>query len=174
MRKITLAFVAVLFAAGAFAQDYKNSIGIRFGSGDYDLVSAAFKTFLNNGPGALEFDLGFRTDKSGDRYFGNQLKWTNVSLSGAYQHHFPIPNVEGFKWFVGGGAVLSNTFVSGDYDIDGGFNAGIFPTGGVDYKLKNAPFAFSADVRPTFHIVNGYDYYSGFYFNGGLTARYTF
>ena len=173
MKKITLALVAVLFAVGAFAQDYKNSIGVRLGSGDYDVVSAAFKTFLNNGagPAALEFDLGFRSDKVPG------VKWTNLSLSGAYQHHFQIPNIDGFKWFVGGGAVLSNTFVNSDYDhveFDNGFNVGIFPTGGVDYKLKNAPFAFSADVRPTFHIVNGFDYYSGFYFNGGLTARYTF
>src|SRR5690606_36111566 len=166
MKKITLAIVAVLFAAGAFAQDYKNSIGIRLGSGNYDLAAVAFKTFIS-APGALEFDLGFNSEKAGG------VKWTNVALSGAYQHHFPIANIEGFKWIVGGGAILSNTFINVD-GVDGGFNMGIFPTGGVDYTLKNAPFAFSADFRPTFHIVNGYDYYSGFYANGGVTARYTF
>lgn len=166
MKKIALAFVAVLFAAGVFAQDYKNSIGIRLGSGNYDVAALAFKTFLN-GPGALEFDLGFNSEKAGG------IKWTNLALSGAYQHHFPIGDIDGFKWFVGGGAILSNTFVNNDA-VDGGFNMGIFPTGGVDYKLKNSPFAFSADIRPTFHIVNDYDYYSGFYANGGVTARYTF
>ncbi|MBD1427049.1 hypothetical protein [Sphingobacterium arenae] len=166
MKKITLAFLAVLFAASAFAQDYKNSIGIRLGSGYYDVAAVAFKTFLNGGPGALEFDLGFDTDKFGGDNF------TNLSFSGAYQHHFPIGDIQGFKWFVGGGAVLSNTFA--DYDEVKGFNVGIFPTGGVDYKLKNAPFAFSADIRPTIHIVNGAGYYNGFYANGGLTARYTF
>ncbi len=165
MKKITLVLAAVLFAGSSFAQDYKNSIGIRLGSGYYDVASLAFKTFIS-APAALEFDLGFDTDKFGGDSF------TNVSLSGAYQHHFPIGNVEGFKWFVGGGAVLSNTF--SDYDAVKGFNVGIFPTGGVDYKLKNAPFAFSADIRPTIHIVNGAGYYNGFYANGGLTARYTF
>lgn len=165
MKKIMLAFVALFFAVGVFAQDYKNSIGIRLGSGYYDVVSASFKTFITQ-PGALEFNLGFDSDRfSGDRF-------TNVSFSGAYQHHFQIGNIPGFKWFVGGGAVFSNTF--SDYDAVKGFNVGIFPTGGVDYKLKNAPFAFSADIRPTIHVVNGADYYDGFYANGGLTARYVF
>ncbi|MBE8723310.1 hypothetical protein [Sphingobacterium pedocola] len=166
MKKITLLLAAVLFVGSSFAQDYKNSIGIRLGSGYYDVAAVAFKTFITQ-PGALEFDLGFDTDKFG----GN--RYTSAALSGTYQHHFPIGNIQGFKWFVGGGATLSNTFVNND-DLDGGFNVGIYPTGGVDYKLKNAPFAFSADIRPTVHIVNGYDYRDGFYANGGVTARYTF
>jgi len=165
MKKITLALVALFLVSASFAQDYKNSIGIRLGTGYYDAIAASFKTFISE-PGALEFDLGFDTDK----WVGDSF--TNVALSGAYQHHFPIGNIQGFKWFVGGGAVLSNTF--SDYDEVKGFNVGIFPTGGVDYKLKNAPFAFSADIRPTIHIVNGAGYYNGFYANGGVTARYTF
>lgn len=165
MKKIILAFVALFFAVGVFAQDYKNSIGIRLGSGYYDVVSASFKTFITQ-PGALEFNLGFDSDRFvGDRF-------TNVAFSGAYQHHFQIGNIPGFKWFVGGGAVFSNTF--SDYDEVKGFNVGIFPTGGVDYKLRNAPFAFSADIRPTIHVVNGAGYYDGFYANGGVTARYVF
>lgn len=165
MKKFTLALAALLVAGASQAQDYKNSIGIRLGSGYYDMVSASFKTFITQ-PAALEFNLGFDSDKfAGDNF-------TNLSLSGAYQHHFPIGTIDGFKWFVGGGAVLSNTF--SDYDEVKGFSAGIFPTGGVDYKLKNAPFAFSADIRPTIHIVNGAGHYKGFYANGGVTARYTF
>lgn len=166
MRKFTLLLVTVLFVGSSYAQDYKNSIGIRLGSGHYDAVAVAFKTFISQ-PGALEFDLGF----NGGKHAG--YRRTNASFSGTYQHHFPIANIQGFKWFVGGGAVLSNTFIDRD-DIDGGFNVGIYPTGGVDYKLKNAPFAFSADIRPTFHIVDGYGAYNNFYANGGITARYTF
>jgi len=165
MKKLTLALVALFFTGASFAQDYKNSIGIRLGSGYYDAISASFKTFISE-PAALEFNAGFDTDRwAGDGF-------TNVSFSGAYQHHFQIGSIQGFKWFIGGGAVLSNTF--SDYDAVKGFNIGIFPTGGVDYKLKNAPFAFSADLRPTIHLVNGAGYYNGFYANGGLTARYTF
>ncbi|WP_133639298.1 hypothetical protein [Sphingobacterium paludis] len=165
MKKLMLAFVALLFTAGVFAQDYKNSIGIRLGSGYYDVVAASFKTFISQ-PAALEFNAGFDTD----RFVGDDF--TSVSFAGTYQHHFPIGNIQGFKWFVGGGAVLSNTF--SDFDEVKGFNVGIYPTGGVDYKLKNAPFAFSADIRPTIHIVNGAGYYNNFYANGGVTARYVF
>lgn len=164
MRKILL-MASLLFATGAFAQDYKNSIGVRFGSGYYDVVGVAFKTFITQ-PGALEFDLGFRP------YSYHHSKWTNVSISGTYQHHFPIGNIDGFKWFVGGGLVISNTF--SDYDYYSGVNVGIYPTGGVDYKLKSAPFAFSVDIRPTVHIAEAYDHYNGFFVNGGITARYVF
>ena len=166
--KIKLTLVA-LFAAFAFTasaqSDYKNSIGIRLGSGYYDVFAAAFKTFISE-PAALEFDLGVRPHS----VVG--YNWTSLSLSGSYQHHFPISSIEGFQWYVGGGLVLSNTFSS--WSERSGFNAGIFPTGGVDYKLKNAPFAFSADLRPTITIVSGYDYYNSFYANVGVTARYGF
>jgi|SRR5690606_13930123 hypothetical protein len=165
MKRIILPILFLFLAWTASAQDYKNSIGIRLGSGYYDLISASFKTFITQ-PAALEFNLGFDSDQ----FLGDGF--TNVSFSGAYQRHFPIGDIEGFKWFVGGGAVFSNTF--SDYEEVKGFNFGIFPTGGVDYKLKNAPFAFSADIRPTIHIVNGAGYYNGFYANGGLTARYVF
>jgi len=165
MKRTFLLVAALFMVTFAFGQDYKNSIGIRLGSGYYDVAAVSFKTFISQ-PAALEFDLGFDTDKFGDN------DWTNLSLSGSYQHHFPIGNIENFKWFVGGGAILSNTF--SDFESYKGFSLGIFPTGGVDYKLKNAPFAFSADIRPTFHVVNGADYYDGFYANGGVTARYVF
>lgn len=166
MKRITLLLSAILIAGATYAQDYKNSIGLRFGNGNYDVVGAAFKTFISE-PAALEFDLGFNPDS----YHDNNVN--SASLSGAYQHHFQIADIQGFKWFIGGGAVLAQTF--SDWDDYDGFSAGIFPTGGVDYKLKNAPFAFSADVRPTIHLVKGSNLYNnGFYFNGGLTARYTF
>lgn len=156
---------SLLIAGSAVAQDYKNSIGIRFGSGYYDAVGASFKTFITQ-PGALEFDLGFRP------YSNRGNKWTHLSVSGAYQHHFPIAKIEGFKWFIGGGLVIANTFSNNDYY--NGVDVGIFPTGGVDYKLKNAPFAFSVDVRPTVNVVEAFDYHNNFFVNGGITARYVF
>lgn len=164
MRKILL-MASLLFATGAFAQDYKNSIGVRFGSGYYDVVGVAFKTFITQ-PGALEFDLGFRPHS----HWGHD--WTSVSIAGTYQHHFPIGEIDGFKWFVGGGLVIANSF--SDHNDYSGVNVGIYPTGGVDYKLKSAPFAFSIDVRPTVHIAEGYKYHDGFFVNGGITARYVF
>lgn len=161
-----LSYLLMFFISSTlFAQDYNNSIGLRFGSGYYDNIGVAFKTFITE-QGAIEADLGFRN------YSHHNYSWTNVSLSGAYQHHFPIGKIENFKWFVGGGIVLANSF--SDHADREGFNFGIYPTGGVEYKLKNAPFVFSADIRPTIHVVEAYNYYDNVYVNAGITARYTF
>lgn len=159
--RLSLVAFFMAFSVAVSAQDYQNSIGVRLGSGYYDFFSASFKTFVTQ-PGAIELNLGI----------GGTVAYTGVSLTGAYQHHFPIANVEGLQWYVGGGLMLSNTF--SDWDDRRGFNVGIFPTGGADYKLKNAPFAFSADIRPTIQVVRGHRYHSGFYPHGGVTARYTF
>ena len=168
-RKLTFVVLLSLFALTVSAQsEYKNSIGIRMGGGYYDLIGASFKTFMSP-QGALEFNVGVKPSVT---YGGYSDGVSNLSLSGAYQHHFTIGTIEGFKWFVGGGAIIANTF--SDYDDWAGISVGIFPTGGVDYKLKNAPFAFSADMRPTAHFVKSYGGIGGFHFNGGLTARYTF
>ncbi len=168
MKRTFLLLATLFLVTFAFGQDYKNSIGVRFGGGYYDLIGASFKTFIS-APAALEFNLGLKPSVS---YGGYSDGVTNVSISGAYQHHFQIANIEGFKWFVGGGAIIANTF--SDYEDFKGISVGIFPTGGVDYKLKNAPFAFSADARPTAHFVKSYGGINGFLFNGGLTARYVF
>lgn len=167
--KKTLLLATFLIAVSANAQDYKNSIGIRLGSGYYDAVGASFKTFITQ-PGALEFNLAIRPYSN--PYFNGKHKWTNVSVSGAYQHHFPIGTIDGFKWYVGGGLVIANSISNND--SYSGTSVGIFPTGGVDYKLKSAPFAFSVDLRPTVHLAEGINHHHGLFFNGGITARYTF
>ncbi len=169
MKKLKLIFTMglVIFSMTAMAQSsYKSSIGLRLGNGYYDIASVAYKTFLSEA-GALEFNAGIRPYGSG------AYKWTNAAIAGSYQHHFPIKPVEGLKWFVGGGVIVSNTFSN----IDGfdGLSVGVFPTAGADYKFKTIPLAVSADVRPTFNVVEAFDYsaYKGFYPNVGISARYT-
>ena len=83
---------------------------------------------------ALEFNLGIRP------YGVTGFNWFNVSASGSYQHHFDIKPVQGLKWFVGGGIVASNSFSK--YDAYKGFNLGLFPTGGADYKFEKYLWLF--------------------------------
>jgi hypothetical protein len=154
------------------SSDYQSSIGIRFGTGYYDLVSGSFKTFLASSPGALEIDLGVRPDS----YGGADV--LSVSLQGSYQYHFNIPNVPGFKWFIGGGVSFSNTSVNYHNNPDytgytSGFGMGIFPTGGLDYKFAGIPLALTADLRPVIGLVRPNDYYNYFYASFGISARYT-
>lgn len=164
----------ICLAVASQAQEggsYKNAIGARLSGGYYDVFAASFKTFLSD-QGALELNLGFRP-YSGYHYNNSSYNWFNLSFSAAYQHHFPIADIEGFRWFVGGGISAYNSF--SDYDAYRGFGLGLFPTGGVDYKFTKIPLNVSADIRPTFMIVEPYDYYNRFYAgNVGIAARYTF
>jgi len=167
MKKIfcTLAVVFAFITVTQAQSDYKNAIGLRFGSGYYDVVSASYKTFISD-PGALEFNAGFRS------YGIIGYSWFNLSLAGSYQYHFPIGAVDGLKWFVGGGAIVN--FSSSSYDAYRGVSLGIFPTGGVDYKFSNIPLNLTVDLRPTINIIEAYDYYNNFFVSGGVAARYTF
>lgn len=172
-RLLLTVIVAISISVTASAQvtggDYKAGIGLRLGGGYYDLVAASFKIFPTVQSG-IEFNLGIKP-YGGYGVYGNG--WTNLSVSAVYQHHFPIGNVEGLKWFVGGGLTAFNTFSK--YDEYDGFGLGIFPTGGVEYKFPQIPLAVSADLRPTISVIKPYDYYDGFYIgNFGIAARYTF
>jgi hypothetical protein len=174
MKKLLLSLFVIFSLSGAVSGqvtggDYKAGIGLRLGGGNYDVVAASLKLFPRV-QSAFEFNLGF---KHYGGYFRYENGWTNLSASASYQHHFPIGNIEGFKWFVGGGLTAFNSFSK--YNEYEGFGLGIFPTGGVEFKFPKIPLAVSADVRPTIAIVEPYDYYDGFYIgNFGLAARYTF
>lgn len=168
MKKVMTLCAVFLFAAVTLqAQStYKSAIGLRLGGGYYDIVAGSLKTFISK-PGALEFNLGIRPYG----YIGNN--WVNVSASASYQHHFPIGNIDGFKWFVGGGLTVYNSF--SDNRNYRGVGVGLFPTGGVDYKFAKIPLNVSADIRPTISVVTPYSHYNSFHAgNGGIAVRYTF
>lgn len=159
MKKLifSLALVAAC-AVGAQAQDYQSAIGLRFG---YP-ASVSYKTFISD-VGAIEGFLGFRRWAT--------YSWFNVA--GLYQHHFPINNVDGLRWYAGGGASVffwnfNNTFI-GDNSTSTSF--AVLGVLGLDYKFANAPVNLSVDWIPAFFL-NGFDNgFGGGY--GALSARYT-
>jgi hypothetical protein len=161
---LTLTLVGV--SAGFSQSKYQTAIGGRLGNGYTDLISASFKSFLGESPGAVELNLGFKPNYGDKNVF-------NLSFSASYQYHFKIEQVDGLQWFVGGGLTAYHSFAS-DSDFSG-FGLGIFPTGGIDYKFANIPVNVSADIRPTIRIsAPRYYDYSNFYFaNFGVSARYT-
>jgi hypothetical protein len=171
MNKLLLTLIAgICFSSVSIGQvngpDYKAGIGLRFSGSYYDAISASFKLFVSE-PSAFEFNAGARHFSYGR---------TNVSASASYQYHFPIGNIEGFKWFVGGGLTVLNSFVDedqnpGNHDLEEGFGFAVFPTGGVEYKF-NFPLAVSADFRPSLYLANPYD--EDFNPNFGISARWTF
>lgn len=154
---LSLALVLGCFFVAYSQSTYKSAIGARLG---YPLA-VSYKQFISD-QGAIEAFAGYRG------YVG--YGWFNAGVT--YQHHFPIGSIEGFQWYVGGGASVYfwNYDFAGDYAST---TFGILAVGGVDYKFANIPLNVSADYMPAFFIGNGY--YTGFGGAfGGLSARYTF
>ncbi|MBS1598049.1 MAG: hypothetical protein JST75_07470 [Bacteroidetes bacterium] len=187
MKKLICIVIVVLgISSAGFSQHksinqgntYTSAIGIRLGTGYYDLFSASFKTFLAESPGALELNLGIKPNSYGYYYTGYNYNanFFNVSFSGAYQYHFDIAPVSGLKWFIGGGVTMWETIVSNNANnaYKSGFGIGLFPTGGADYKFGNIPLNVSIDLRPTFALTTPTSYYSNFYFSAGASVRYVF
>ena len=166
-----LGFSAIASYAQESDGDYRGAIGGRVGTSFYDLLSVSFKTFVS-GNGAIELNGGFGIRGYAGYYGGYYYddRPFSLSASAAYQHHFNIP-VRGLKWFVGGGLTVAQSF--SDNDALKEFNFGLFPTGGIDYKIPRIPLNVSADIRPTFFVTNP-SIYNDVVASFGVSARYTF
>jgi hypothetical protein len=149
MKKIALLFSMLFVLALSSqlkAQDYKSAIGLRLG---YPW-GVTYKTFLNE-TGAIDLFLGTR--------------YSGLTIGGMYQVHNDISDVEGLKWYWGGGAIATFYDYGGSSDLSVGINGVV----GLDYKFADAPFNLSLDIMPAF-LFGGY--YEGFEIWGGLSARY--
>ena len=162
--KTKLITLVVLFLAACtitHAQsDYSSAIGLRLGSP----VSVSYKTFIND-KGALEGYVGLRSFG-----FGNF-----INISGAYQVHNNIADVDGLAWYFGGGASIfiwnyDNDFVNTNFSSTAFGLQGYL---GLDYKFKDAPVNLSLDWVPTFFVggtLNINSFGGGY---GALAVRYT-
>lgn len=164
MKKLifTLAVILCFVFAAQAQSSYKTAIGLRLG---YP-AAISLKHFLNE-KGAVEAFVGFR----------GYLFARAINLGAMYQHHTAIAEVEGLKWYVGGGAAAwiwtyDNDFVRGkDYN---NLNLALMGCLGLDYKFVDLPINLSVDWVPTL-VVGESGYGSGFGFGyGALSGRYTF
>lgn len=146
-------FVLVLVGTSE-AQSYKSAIGVR---GPYP-AAASYKFFISE-PAAIEVYAGFYG------YVG----YGGFSGGAMYQHHFPIGQVPGLSWYIGGGAGIVFWNYRGFVYDDGRISFNVNAVGGVDYKFETIPLNVSADFQPTIRI-GGYS--TGFYPYGGVAARY--
>ena len=149
-----LAFVLTM-ATGASAQgaaDYRTAIGVKFYPGAITL-----KHFVSE-KAAVE-GLGY--------FFNNGFR-----ITGLYEFHFDIADVNGLKWYVGPGAHLGfyNTRYKNNNNIsDGGVAIGIDGIIGLDYKVPSAPINLSLDFQPSIEF-GDYNGYGGSW--GGIAIRY--
>lgn len=170
MKKTNLLLALIfLLGASAFAQsEYKSAVGGRVGIP----IAGSIKHFISEA-GALEGYLGFAGEGPAKytAYYGG----TRFVIGAMYQHHFPIGDIDGLQWYVGGGPIVQFFNVK-DNNNPGDYSStaiGINGVGGVDYKFRGIPLNVSADWMPVFFLSK--THYPNFHPSyGGIAARYTF
>jgi hypothetical protein len=148
--------ITTLFSLSSSAQSmgssYETAVGIKFWPG-----AISVKHFISDNhaiEGLANFwDRGFR-------------------VTGLYEIHGDINDVEGLKWYVGPGAHIgwyNGTYYHGHDYGSGSLSIGVDGVLGLDYKFSGAPINLSLDINPYLELNHPYiDVW------GGLGVRYTF
>jgi hypothetical protein len=159
MKKSILTVLISLLTVVATAQNYNKAIGVR---GGY-FNGLTYKQFFNE-KFALEGLFTFR-------YYG-------MHLTGLLEFHNDISEVEGLRWYLGGGAHVG-TYRYFYYDKHNvyGYRSALY-TGfdgilGIEYTFDFIPINLSLDWKPTFNF-SAYDYAFFGYDSGAFSIRYTF
>jgi hypothetical protein len=151
MKKIRIGSFCLLFVLASttsFSQDYKSALGVRLSSAAPVVNNAvSFKYFIDE-TYALEGLLSF-----GDP----------VAIGAMLQIHKPLNNVNGLKWYYGGGAYIG--FPSKSISVGG---MGVV---GLDYKFDNIPLNLSLDWKPELNIVPNITFEAAAI---AVSARFTF
>ena len=129
------------------AQDYRFALGVR--------LSNSSPTLNNSISG--KYFVTEKTAVEGLVSFGSRF-----GMGALVQVHNPL-NVEGLRWYYGGGLYVG--FEDGDTYLG--------PTGaiGLDYKFKTAPINLSIDWKPELDILPEINFVPDAF---GLTVRFTF
>jgi hypothetical protein len=159
MKKLLLALVAMLVVSGAFAQDYKNSIGLRLGYGAEVQYERHFssKNYLEANLGLYGFGNSFHANAS---YNWNCFEWNWT------------PNVG--KWFLSagvGGALGTWGYTNAEGANRLGFQVGVLGDVAFGIRFKK-PVTLSLDYRPTIYFLHN-AWGAGFY-GVALTCTYNF
>lgn len=129
------------------SSSYQTAVGVKFYPG-----AISVKHFVND-KAALEGLASF---------------WKGgVRITGLYELHYPLLQVDGLQWYIGPGAHIG-FYDSNDYD--GNVFFGIDGVLGVDYKIPGAPLNVSLDWNPSFEFGDGAQFQNW----GGLGIRFTF
>lgn len=146
----------ILFLFEAKGQDYKTALGFRLGSSQ----GITLKHFIKE-DAAMEAILSTR--------------WGGFVVTGIFEKHFPLAEINGLKWFIGGGGYLGFwTERSKNKNIDRQYahtSIGVAGIIGVEYTFPKVPINLGLDWKPEFRITGP----SGFYGSGtGFSVRYAF
>lgn len=134
MKKVSILVFSFVFmaVATANAQIYQTAVGAKFyiGNGSVGGLNIRHATAVNT---ALEGSLLFFSG--------------GVGIEGLYQYQGPINGAEGLQYFVGGGGMLG--IGTGN---NNGASFALRLTGGLDYKIADAPIDVSLGLDPFFYL----------------------
>ena len=159
MKKFLLLAVVAFFATSAFAQDYKNSIGLRVGYGAEVQYERHFSSdnYLEVNGGLYGFGNSFHANAS---YNWNLCEWDWTPNAG--------------KWFLSagvGGAVGTWGYKNDEGADRLGFQVGVL--GDVAFGIRfNKPVTLSVDYRPTIYFLH--DAWAHCFYGVGITCTYNF
>lgn len=134
------------------AQAYNTSAGLRLGASS----GLSIKHFINQ-DAAIEGILATR--------------WRGLLITGLYEVHKDIDDVDGLNWFYGGGAHVGSWNNSALNSYRGSTVVGIDGIIGLEYVLEELPLNFSLDFKPAFNLTNGGGFWGDEF---ALSARYIF
>lgn len=145
--KLLLAFFFALFMIVGLqvqARRYKAAVGLRLG---YP-TSVSYKFHLNES-NAVEVYAGTRRSAG--------YSWYNISAAYLVHKPLPIEDVEGFRWYYGGGGSVffwsfNNSFLNGNNATT---TFGVQGYLGLEYTFEDTPINITLDWVPTFFF-NGF------------------
>jgi hypothetical protein len=109
-RTVVLLNLALCYFSASTAQTtFHSAIGLRIGTGNYDFLSASYKTIISGSASAIEPDFGVKpaTDYHTGYCVPDGNPNTMISFSASYQYCVPIAALPGLQLIMGGGAVFS-------------------------------------------------------------------
>lgn len=149
--------VAGLAAGQSLTGNYRTGIGLRTGE-----TSGITIKFNAQKASSIEIIAGIWSD------------W--LSLTGLYEKNVPAFNIEGMRWYYGGGghvAFQTDTFYNGRYyDRGDDFALGLDGIVGLEFKIPPIPFAVSLDIKPFLEIYNNGNVFLAI--DPGLGIKFTF
>jgi len=156
IRKIFIGLIIGLLLqfTNAFAQEYKNAIGIRAGLP----FGISYKRYLDD-HSSLEAVAGTR--------------WKGLTTSFKYEYYNNTNIYPGLTWYVGTGGALgyynnNSPWVDvSDYRLV----FGIEVIAGIDYKFENTPISIAFDWTPLFNMVGYVDFD---FLQFGISVRFLF
>lgn len=137
MKKVLLLVVLAFAVTTGFSQDYNWAVGVRGGT-----ISSGL-TVKNkiNASTAIEGILSIPYDDG-------------FMVTALYEKFVPVI-ADGFNLYYGGGAHI------GSWGYDNKFRFGIDGIVGLEYKINNAPIAFSIDYKPSLDIISDTEFHLG-------------